>query len=139
MQENPAEDIRRSLIPTAEQEALREPAIDPVFLAAGGISGGLNNVSRGISRNLLLDRDFSPFLNLLRELKSTPTKDFGTGLFNAVRQGILGQALGSELAPRHPIETKVGSLPVGQGVFSYLARLTDFAQRQAGNISRLPE
>jgi len=133
-------------VPTAEQEALQEPTIDPVFLAAGGIAGGMDNLITEQARRAAV-MDFLgnrvPFMDsakqMFREIPYSGIKHFAQGFGDDVRGGLFTQLLNSQILPSHPLAGKVGALPAGQYPTGVFNRILEFARESAGRIKGLPE
>jgi hypothetical protein len=109
-------------IPTANQEALQQPAIDPVFLLAGGLAGGLNEAATGgqAARDWYMTmRGIDPTESAgpweaglkyyLARHQNTPI-DFLHGLYNSMLGGLKMQVLNSYLG-RNSTASKVATLP----------------------------
>jgi hypothetical protein len=93
--------------PTASQEALQDPTIDPVFLAAGGLVGGEENMMGRIIDEKSWQSSLHPSPSLTQNIVN-----FLKGMGSNIGSGATTQALLSD----HKNVGKVGGLPAGQAV-----------------------
>lgn len=110
--------------PTASQEALQAPSIDPTFLAAGGFVGGMDNMFGAMMDNTVTKEaiasladstsSLSPMLKgILEDIAkkhSTLIGAFGKGAANTMGKGAVAQEAFSGLPASM---SKAGGLPIG--------------------------
>jgi hypothetical protein len=119
--------------PTAEQEALQEPAIDPVVLAAGGVAGGLENVMNKPMGNMagkIVSHGMGSLRYEMEPSLMRMVQNFGQGAWNTGKSGALVQAINNYLLPKHQEAGKAASLPVGNKLVNSADRLSDTARRE---------
>jgi|SRR5579864_4205287 len=123
-------------IPTANEEALQQPSFDPVTLLATGLSGGIGEVGSQLTirREALAaaDRLFAnPEVKAVMSgsgLFAKPSlshlaKSFGDAFSEDVQGGLVGQGIGTAVAPRHPMVAQASALPAGPSLTRYLMNL----------------
>lgn len=111
-------------IPTADEEALQQPAVDPILLLTTMLSGGLAGGLTGGPERQALNK-MPGLLASLAERGQPLSKFMGQGKYlTDTLEGILGEAgkrgatfaggaeLGHMAAPNHPLLTNFGAFPM---------------------------
>ena len=121
--------------PTAEQEALQDPTIDPVFMLAGGLVGGEESAAAQIPRNRLAQesKELLEFLKPGTSLRAmiekkaagyrSPISEFAKGAAQTAGKGAITQAITPGKIG------KVGSLPIGNKAMSLINHILNIADR----------
>lgn len=98
-------------IPTADEEALQQPTIDPIMLLTSMMSGGISSL-----QNSAWEKQLGPALRiLLGTVAKEPSQIYGTAAKNAIGGGLNfagNAALNHLVAPNHPLLDNYGAFPI---------------------------
>lgn len=136
-------------IPTADQEALQEPTVDPVYLAAGGVAGGLSEMLSGgaAARDWYQtmgaidpSEAFGPWEDGLKGFLARHQNmplDAAKGAYNSIVNSTKMQVI-NHLLNRNSQIAKASTLPVGSEPTGALQRMLGSAERNV-NTLKIPD
>jgi predicted glycosyltransferase len=136
----------RGQTPTANEEALQDPTIDPVFLAAGGLVGGEENMldlaeqqTKKVARAKSIIDIFGPNLRRdtrqqLESINPSSLLDHISNFLSGAGTNIGGAATTQSALKQHKNVGRVGGLPAPRGLVDTAQGLLDWGMYNAGTI-----
>lgn len=102
-------------IPTADEEALQQPTIDPIFLLTSMLSGGISGFQNASAEQKALDTLRQQAAPELSKLMTEDIPLLKTTLMDALGGGANfagGAALNHQIMPNHPLLSNALALPL---------------------------